>query len=87
MDDGVDALEGRQDVFAARHVAEHEFGLWMQVGGLAGRVDGLLEAVEDPDVVPPIDQRVGRVRPDEAGSSRDQNAHIRTQDSTSHTRP
>ena len=72
----LDARERAGPVLAAGHVSLHELGGRVQVGGLAVLVHRLLEAVEDAHLMAARDQRVHRVRADEAGAARDQDPHV-----------
>jgi hypothetical protein len=76
VDHRVDTGERRQQVLAARHVAEAELSGGVEVRGLALQVDRLLEAVEDADLVALRHEPVDRVGSDEAGAARDEDFHV-----------
>ena len=71
MADVLDALQRRGDGGAVADVAGHELRGGVEVVGPLG-VRRRMQRVEDPHLVAAGDERVGDVRPDEAGAAGDE---------------
>jgi hypothetical protein len=70
-----DTSDGPPDTLAIADVPLHQLDAVVEVGG-PDRVDSGVDRVEDSDLVPARQQRVGDVRADEAGPSGDKDRSL-----------
>ena len=75
MDDHIHAAQRAVDRKRIRYVGHDKLGIPVQIGWplTTGAVDLRREVIEQPDIVSRAEYRVGGMRADESGASRNQN--------------